>query len=176
MVGLAAAVRVVDRVHRDAAALRALALVAVAPGLADLHVLVLGVGEHADRAALGADEPHLGAGQAQGDHVALLRHQLDRGAGGAAHLAALAGDHLDVVDDRAGRHLAERHRVAAVDVAPRPDFTVSPTFSARRREDVVLVPVGVVEQGDVARAVGVVLDRRDLAGTPSLSRLKSILR
>src|ERR1700751_3556895 len=60
VVGLAAAVRVVDRVHRDAAALRALALVPAATGLADLHVLVLGVGQHADRAAaLGADHPHL---------------------------------------------------------------------------------------------------------------------
>ena len=80
---------------------------AVAAGLADLHVLVLGVGERADRRpAVGADQPHLRGGQAQGDHVALLRGELDRGAGGAAELAALAGDQLDVVDDRAGRHLA----------------------------------------------------------------------
>src|SRR5664280_2368311 len=43
---LAAAVRVVDRVHRRAARLRAHAHVALAPGLADLHVLVLGVAEH----------------------------------------------------------------------------------------------------------------------------------
>src|SRR5487761_1565740 len=40
---LAAAVRVVDRVHRHAAGLRAYAEVAAAPGLADLDVLVLGV-------------------------------------------------------------------------------------------------------------------------------------
>src|SRR6185295_296050 len=49
VVRLAAAVRVVDRVHRDAASLRTLALVAVAAGLADLDVLMLGVGEIAHR-------------------------------------------------------------------------------------------------------------------------------
>ena len=42
--------------------------------------------------------------------------QLDRGAGGAAELAALAGDQLDVMDDRAGRHLAQGQRVARFDV------------------------------------------------------------
>src|SRR6478752_598626 len=93
VVGLAAAVRVVDRVHRHAAALRPLPLVAAAAGLADLEVLVLGVGEGADGgAAIGADHPHLRGGQAQGDHLPLPRHQLDGGGGGAPELAALAGD------------------------------------------------------------------------------------
>ena len=46
--------------QRHAAGLRAAALVAVATGLADLHVLVLGVGEAADgRPALAADHAHL---------------------------------------------------------------------------------------------------------------------
>src|SRR5438093_11707588 len=40
---LAAAVRVIDRVHRRAARLRPNALVTVAPGLADRDVLVVGV-------------------------------------------------------------------------------------------------------------------------------------
>src|SRR6266496_2387502 len=61
VVRLAAAVRMVDRVHRDTSALRPLALVAVAAGLADLHVLVLGVRDRAHgRAALAADHSDLG--------------------------------------------------------------------------------------------------------------------
>src|SRR5207344_2945555 len=96
VVGLAAAVRVVDRVHRDAARLRALALVAVAARLADLEVLVLGVGEHSNRGpTLGAHHPHLRGRQPQGHHLALLRRQLDRGPGRAPELAALAGGELD---------------------------------------------------------------------------------
>src|SRR6476646_9080346 len=79
VVSLAAAVRVVDRIHRHAARLRSLALVAVAARLADLEVLVLGVGERANRGAtLGADQPHLRRGQPQGHHLTLLRRQLNR--------------------------------------------------------------------------------------------------
>src|SRR5215467_72852 len=160
VVRLAAAVRVVDRVHRDAAGLRALALVAAAAGLPHLEILVLGVGEDADGGAtVGANQPHLRGGQAQGDHLPLLRDQLDRGAGGAAELATLAGDQLDVVDDRAGRHLAQRHRVAGFDVGLGARVDHVADFQRRRGEDVALGAVGVVEQGDVAGAVGVVLDR-----------------
>src|ERR1700709_2243897 len=117
VVGLAAAVRVVDRVHRHTAALRPLALVAAATGLADLEVLVLGVGEHADcGATVGADQAHLRGRQAQGHHLALLGGELDRSACRAPELAALAGGELDVVDERAGRHVAKRKRVARFDV------------------------------------------------------------
>jgi hypothetical protein len=45
-------------------------------------------------------------------------------------LAALADLHLDVVDDGADRHVAERHDVARLDVDMLPAITVSPT--ARR--------------------------------------------
>jgi hypothetical protein len=43
-------------------------------------------------------------------------------------------------------------------------------------QDVALLAVLVVDQRDVRRPVRVVLDVRDLAGTPCLSRLKSIRR
>src|SRR4051812_36145513 len=114
---LAAAVRVVDGVHGRAARLRADAHVTLAAGLADLDVLVIGVADRADRrAAVGAHLAHLAGRQAQGREVALLRHQLDGGAGGAAHLAAAAGLELDVVDDRAERHAGERQAVADRDL------------------------------------------------------------
>src|SRR3712207_5680168 len=51
VVRLAAAVRVVHRVHRDAARLRPLAAVAGAARLAELDELVLCVPEHADGGA-----------------------------------------------------------------------------------------------------------------------------
>src|SRR5262249_20426027 len=89
---LASTVRVVDGVHGYTAGLGAHAHVALAPGLPDLDVLVLGVADRPDgRAALGAHHPHLAGGQAQRRHVAVLGHQLDRGTGGAGHLAAATG-------------------------------------------------------------------------------------
>src|ERR1700730_368002 len=60
---LAAAVRVVDRIHGGATSLRPDAQVTLAPRLADLDVLVLCVADRADgRAALGAHHPHLAGG------------------------------------------------------------------------------------------------------------------
>ena len=51
------------------------------------------------------------------DRVALVAaDDLGVGAGGARHLAALAGLHLDIVDDRADRHGAQRHGVARLHV------------------------------------------------------------
>src|SRR5437588_5645215 len=79
---LAAAVRMVDWVHRRAARLGTHAHVALAPRLADLDVLVVCVADRADgRPALAAHHPHLARGQAQGHVVALLGQQLDAGPG-----------------------------------------------------------------------------------------------
>src|SRR5437763_2661843 len=59
---LAAAVRVVDRVHRGSARLRPLAQVARPPGLADRDVLVLDVPDRSDgRPAVDRDHAHLAA-------------------------------------------------------------------------------------------------------------------
>src|SRR3954469_6279474 len=63
---LAAAVRVVDRIHGRAARLRADAHVALAAGLADRHVLMVGVADDADRRpALRTHLAHLARGQAE---------------------------------------------------------------------------------------------------------------
>src|SRR5436309_16056834 len=170
---LAAAVRVVDGVHRGAASLRALALVAVAPGLPDVDVLVLHVSDRAHGgAAIHADHAHLARGETEGRALALLRHQLDRGAGGAAHLAAAAGLELDVVHDRARGDVPERKRVADDDVGIGPGDHRGAHPQPRRGEDVALLAVGVVEQRDVGGAVGVVLDRGDLGRDPVLRALE----
>ena len=173
LVGLAAAVRMVHRVHGDATALRALALVAAAAGLADGHVLVLGVGERPDRRpALGAHHAHLRGGKAKRDHAAVLGDDLDRGAGGAAHAATLAGLELDVVDDGAGRDRAELHRVAGADVRSGARGDDVADLHARRGEHVGLRAVGVVQQRDVGGPVRVVLDGRDLGGNAVLGPLE----
>src|SRR6188472_2649781 len=170
---LAAAVRVVDGVHRGPAGLRAHAHVALAAGLADLDVLVVGVADRAHgRPAVRADHAHLARRQAQRRHVAVLGHELDRRAGGAAELASAAGLQLHVVDDRADGHVAQRERVADRDLRARARLHRGPDPEAVRGEDVALLAVGVVQQRDVCRAVRVVLDRRDLRGHPVLAALE----
>ena len=56
--------------------------------------------------------------------------------------------------------------------APGPDWTWSPTEMLGGGEDVALLAVGVVQQGDVAAAVRVVLDRRDLGRHAVLEALE----
>src|SRR6476661_8071270 len=77
---LAAAVRVVDRVHRRAAHGRALALPAVAARLAPVDVLVVDVADLADgRAARQEDAAHLARRQPEHGVRAVLRDELDAG-------------------------------------------------------------------------------------------------
>ena len=78
---LAAAHRVVDRVHRDAAVVRPPAQPAVAAGLADRDVLVLEVADLADRrVALDVDLAHLARGQPHLRVVAFLAPSAARAA------------------------------------------------------------------------------------------------
>ena len=113
----AAAMRMVDRVHGDAAIVRALAEPAVAAGLADRGVHVVGIGHRAERGeALAVHQALLARIQAD-DHVALVAaDDLRIGAGRTRDRAALADLHLDVVDDGADRHVGERHGVAGLHV------------------------------------------------------------
>ena len=103
---------------------------------------------------------------------ALLRDELDRGAGRAAELAAAAGAHLDVVHDRAGRDPRQRQRVADLDVRLLAGHHLHAHRQALGREDVALLAVEIVQQRDVRRAVGVVLDRGDLGGHAVLAALE----
>src|SRR2546427_11361868 len=101
---LAAAHRVIDRVHDRAAHRGPEALPARAPGLADRHVLVIEVAAlpHGGHALEGA-QPHLTRGQPQRGAVAFLGQQLGLGARAATHLGAAARLQLDVVHERADR-------------------------------------------------------------------------
>src|SRR5829696_8921647 len=170
---LATAVRVVHRIHGGAARLRADAHVTLAAGLAHGDVLVVGVADGAHGgAALRAHEPHLARGEAQGGVVALLRHQLDAGAGGARELAAAPRLELHVVDDRTDGHVGQREGVADRDVGRGAGLHDHAHAQAVRGEDVGLRAVHIVQQRDVRRAVRVVLDRGDAGGHAVLAPLE----
>src|SRR5664279_6428199 len=159
----AAAVRVVDRVHRDAAHRRADALPALRAGLAVVAQAVLFVAHLADRRpAIDVDAAHFARAQPELRVGALTRQQRHGGAGGAGDLRALAGQHLDAVDDRADRDVPDRQRVAGLDrrLGARQDRRAD--LEAARRDHVATLAVGVHHQGDVRAAVRVVLDALDL--------------
>src|SRR5258706_8240825 len=87
----AAAVRMVDRVHGDAAVVRLAAEPAIATGLADRDIHVIGDGHRADGAGAAAVNQALLAGVQANDHVILVAaDELRVGARGTRELAALA--------------------------------------------------------------------------------------
>src|ERR1700712_4431011 len=170
---LTTTVRVIDRVHGRATRLRADAHVTLAAGFTDLDVLVLGIADRADRGAADvAHHPHLARGQAEGGHAVVFGHQLDRRAGGAAHLAAAARLQFHVVDDRACGQVAELEAVAYRDVGTGTTLDTHAHLEASRGQDVGLLAVAVVQQRDVGRAVRVVLDRGNEGGDPVLATLE----
>src|SRR4051812_25431876 len=168
-----AAQRVVDGVHRHAAALGPLAEPAALARLADREQLVLGVPDLADRRqAAAVHQPHLRRAEAERDVLALLGHDLRARAGGPGELAALPDLELDVVHRRTERDFRERQRVARPAVRARPRDHDVALVEPLRVQDVALLPVGVHDQGDAGAPVRVVLDLRDLAWDPELVALE----
>src|SRR3977135_3682015 len=87
----AAAVRMVHRIHGDAAVMRLAAEPAVAAGLADRDVHVIRIGYRADGpGAAAVDQALFARVQANDDVVMVAADQLRVGAGGARELTAFA--------------------------------------------------------------------------------------
>src|SRR6476660_3556001 len=113
---LTTTVRVVDRVHGHTAYGRALALPAVAAGLAPVDVRLFGVADPADRgAAADVDHPHLARRHPQGGVAALAGHQLDARPCGTAQLGATARTQLHRMHGRTDGDVAQRQVVARLD-------------------------------------------------------------
>ena len=124
---------------------------------------MLGVADLTDgRATREEHATHLRARHAQDRVVALLGHELDRGTRRASHRGTLARLQLDRVDDRTDGDVGERQRVARLDVGVRAGHHRVADLETLGGEDVALLTVGVVQQGDAGRAIRVVLDRGDL--------------
>src|SRR6185312_2336851 len=142
MVPAAAAVgasthRVVDRIHRDAAHRRADAAPAVGAGLADRAQAVLFVADGADRrAAVDVHLADLARVHAQLRVRAFARQELHRRARGARDLRALAGQHLDAMNRRADRDIAQRQTVAGLDRRFGAAHQLRPGRDAAGRHDV----------------------------------------
>src|SRR5690606_7260808 len=98
----------------------------------------------------------LARGHPQLGEAPLLGHELHRGAGRAGDLRAATGLELDGVDDRTGRDVAQRQVVARLDVSARTVLDHVALAQPGRRDDVALLAVRVVQQGDPCGAVGVV--------------------
>src|SRR5207245_9186735 len=84
--------------------------------------------------------------------------QLDISPGRAGELTALPRLHLDIVDDRAGRDVAQRHRIAGLDVDPLARDDAVAGAQPLRRQDVGLLAIGIADERYERGAVGVVFE------------------
>src|ERR1700760_600507 len=161
---LAAAVRVIDRVHGHAAVGGADALPAVASRLADGYVLVVRIAHLPDRChALDQHAPRLAGRQLQQSVVTFLRNKLCLSASRAHHLRALARPQFDIVHRGAGGNALERQRVADQDVRIRTAHYRLANLQTYRLDDVALLAIRIVDQRNTRRAIGIVFDRRHFA-------------
>ena len=149
----------VVRVHDGAADGRSPAHVALAAGLADLHILVVDVADLADGGHAGdADVAQLAGRQSEQREAVLLRHELSHVAGGAGELSALAGIKLNVVDEGTNRDAAERKRVAGLNVRVGAGDDNVADLQAVRSDDIALLAVLVLNESDECASVWIVLE------------------
>ena len=94
------------------------------------------------------------------------------GAGAADHLSAPAGDNLDVVNRGAERDGLERESVAHGRLGALPGAYFGPHGETDRGQDVSLLAVLVLQEGDAGRAVRVVFDGEDLGENSLLLALE----
>src|SRR4051812_10397652 len=167
------AVRVIHRVHHDAAVGRLDSHPALAPGFADGDVLVIGVANLADgRHAIDEHATGFAGRQLEQSPFAFLCDQLCLSTGGAHHLRAFAGLELDVVHRGAGRDVFQRKRIADQDVRVWTANDLLPDLQSDGLQDVALFAVRIIQQSDARRAVGIVLDGSDGRGNAGLIALE----
>ena len=151
----AAAVRMVDRVHRRAADVRAAAQPTLPSGLAQHDAHVIGVADRADRRpARGRHAANFAAGQIDLRPIGVAGGQRGAHARRPAQHAAPARLHLDVVNVH-----AQGEWPTAAGNCPRPPARrlrfgpASPAFKPFGGKDVALFAVDVMQQGDPGAAV-----------------------
>src|SRR5215510_16078831 len=104
----AAAMRVVDRIHRDAAVMRHAALPALPASLADRGIHVVRVGDGANGRHASAMHQALLRRVEPQDHVVLIASDdLRVAAGRARDLTALPDLDLDIMDDGSDRNIRD---------------------------------------------------------------------
>src|SRR5690606_29219660 len=125
-----------------------------------------------DRAAAREHLAHFAGTQADRRVFAVARDQLHRGARRAGDLRTLARTHLDAMDRRTDRDVAQRQRVARLDrrIAARLQRVAG--LHAARRDDVAALAVGIAQQCDMRAAVRIVFDALDLGGDAILVALE----
>ncbi|KJR98639.1 MAG: hypothetical protein VR65_19155 [Desulfobulbaceae bacterium BRH_c16a] len=151
--------RVVDRVHCHASNMRTIAFPSVSSGFAEFLALVLAVPYLTDTgAAIAVEFPHLTGWQTNKDVSPFFCHKLGTDTGTAHKLSTFADFHLDVMDNCTKRNIYQWKTVARLNVNI---VTCNNSIAYRysiRRKDISLFTIHIAQQGNIRRAIRIVLD------------------
>lgn len=164
-----ASVWMVDRVHDNSANMRTATEPPAPPRFSHIDVLMVQVSYLANRGHTRCqDASHFSGLEPHLHIVSVTAHDLSESPGAADQLTAFAGLQLDIMNRRAQRHIGKRQRI------PGPDFRIHtrlqhvPDLQADRCEDVAFLSISIREKRDSGRAVGIILERRNLGGDSHL--------
>ena len=164
---------VIAGVHDHAADGGTDAHVTGAAGLTNADVLVVGVAHGSDGGfRIHGDLADFTGGQTYLSVQAFLGHELGTHASGANHLAAAAGLDLHIVDQCTNGDGLDGQRVAGLDIGSLAGDHGIAHLQVQRSQNVALLAVRVVQQGDEGAAVGVVLNAGNLRGDVHLIALE----
>ena len=145
--------------------MRALALPAHTAGLAPVDVGLLGVADLTNGGAAGDfDVANFTGGHTQLSEAAFLCDELNRGSSRACNLCAATGVELHSVDNGTQGDVAQGQVVAGLDIGRGAGLDKVALIELGRCQDVTLLAICVVQEGDTSGAVGVVLDVSDPCG------------
>jgi len=111
------------------------------------------------RHAIEVNQSDLARGQADVRVIALLGQKLRRASGTAHKLPALSRTQLDVMDGRPHRDISERQRIAHENIRIGAGDDRLPHLQPMWRQDIPLLPIRIMEQGDEGRPIRIILDR-----------------
>ena len=156
---LTTTVRVIDRVHGNAANCRPYATPAARASLTQLAQVVFRVACGAQcGAAIGVHLAHLTRTQTQGGVVSITGNELHRGTSTACQLGALANLQLDAMHRAADRDVAQRHAVTNRDWRIDPGADLVARLHACRRDNIATFAVCILDQRDMRGTVRIVLE------------------
>ena len=157
--------RVVDRVHGLTTGDRTLADPTGATGLAELHVGVVFVADLTNGgAAAGVDVTDFAGRHTQLGVSAILGDELNGSTSGASNLGATQRAELNRVNHGTGRDVLQRQVVARLDISLSTSLDDVALLNTLRRDDVALLAICEVQEGDTGGTVRIVFDLGDLGG------------
>ena len=115
--------------------------------------------------AVGTHDADLAGGHTDLSVIAFLSHQLSGGTGGTHQLSAVAGMQLDVVDHGTNGDVGDGQSVAGQDIGVGTGHDLVTSLQADRSQDVALLAILILDEGDVGAAVGVILQTQHGGGT-----------